>query len=77
MLQCASHCFPIENAFRQEFMHMIARPAIYKDNKRTENNLRNHGCTKPTTPKGARQKNPKNLAFLAEHSAKALTPPTC
>ena len=31
MIWCASHCFPVEKAGRQDFTHMIARPLINKD----------------------------------------------
>ena len=30
-LRCAAHCFPIEKAGRQDFMHMIIWPLINKD----------------------------------------------
>ena len=40
LILCASHCFPFENAGRQDFTHMIARPSINKDIKRSENNQR-------------------------------------
>ena len=35
-VRSASHCFPIEKAGRQDFLHMIARPRIYKIGKQCE-----------------------------------------
>ena len=40
MIRLASNCFPIENAGRQDCMHIIARPLINEDNKNSENNVR-------------------------------------
>ena len=36
VLWCASHCFPIDEAGKQDFKHMNARPTIKLDGKQFE-----------------------------------------
>ena len=40
VIRCASHCFPIEKAGRQDFIHIIAQTSINKDIKDRKNNVR-------------------------------------
>ena len=47
-LRCASYCFPIEKAGRQDFKHMIALPSINRDIENLEKKKRGaHGIYTP------------------------------